>query len=161
MHNKTIETWVGIFMLAGVAALVMLAFQVSGSAGSGGDVYRITAKFENVGGLSAKAPVRIGGVKVGRVAEITMDKSDYSAIVAMDIDAHFDNIPIDSGASILTSGLLGAQFVGIDIGAEDSHMQSGEELEITQSAIQLETLISQFMFSQGSKDSTDSKTSVE
>ena len=102
MQSKAIETWVGLFMLAGIAALVMLALQVSGSAGTGGDVYRINARFENVGGLSAKAPVRIGGVKVGRVAEITMDKDDYSAIVAMDIDSHYDNIPIDSGASILT-----------------------------------------------------------
>ena len=155
MQSKAIETWVGLFMLAGIAALVMLALQVSGSAGTGGDVYRINARFENVGGLSAKAPVRIGGVKVGRVAEITMDKDDYSAIVAMDIDSHYDNIPIDSGASILTSGLLGAQFVGIDIGAEDAYLENGEEMDITQSAIQLETLISQFMFSQGKGGDSD------
>lgn len=154
MQQKTIETWVGVFMLVGIAALVMLAFKVSGSAGTGGDVYRINARFENVGGLSVKAPVRIGGVKVGRVAEITIDKQDYSAIVAMDIAAYFDNIPIDSDAAILTSGLLGAQFVGIGIGGEEVFVESGEELETTQSAIQLETLISQFMFSRASGDST-------
>jgi len=158
VRSKAIEIWVGLFMIAGVAALVMLALKVSGSAGSGGDVYRINARFENVGGLSAKAPVRIGGVKVGRVARITMDKSDYSAIVAMDIDAHFDNIPIDSGASILTSGLLGAQFIGIDVGAEDAFLENEEEMEITQSAIQLETLISQFMFSQRTGSSDDNAT---
>jgi phospholipid/cholesterol/gamma-HCH transport system substrate-binding protein len=148
MQSRTIETWVGIFMLIGIAALAVLAFKVSGSAGSKGDVYRIEARFENVGGLNEKAPVMIGGVRVGRVAKITMDKDDYSAVVEMDIEQHYDNLPSDSGASILTAGLLGAQFVGLDPGAEDIFLEQGDELEITQSAVQLETLISQFMFSQ-------------
>lgn len=149
MQQKTIEIWVGIFMLLGLAALAMLAIQVSGSTGSGSDVYRVYARFENVGGLNEKAPVMIGGVRVGRVGDIHIDKDDYSAVVGMDVDSHYDNLPIDTGASILTSGLLGAQFIGLDPGAEDIFLKSGDELEITQSAIQLETLISQFMFSQG------------
>ncbi len=148
MQKKTIEVWVGLFMILGMASLAMLAFKVSGSAGTGSDVYRIAARFQNVGGLSAKAPVMVGGVRIGRVAEIVIDKDDYSAVVNMDIDAYYDNLPIDSGASILTSGLLGAQFVGLDPGAEDIYLVAGDEIEITQSAIQLETLISQFMFSQ-------------
>ena len=157
MHNKTLEIWVGLFMLLGVAALAVLAFQVSGSAGTGGDVFRVEAKFENVGGLNEKAPVMVGGVRVGRVAEIRIDKEDYSAVVGMDIDAHYDNLPTDSGASILTSGLLGAQFVGLEPGADDIFLEQGDEIEITQSAIQLETLISQFMFSQGSDNKADSE----
>ncbi|MBX2868764.1 MAG: outer membrane lipid asymmetry maintenance protein MlaD [Acidiferrobacterales bacterium] len=144
-------------MLLGVAAVAVLAFKVSGSAGTGGDVFRIEAKFENVGGLNEKAPVMVGGVRVGRVAEIRIDKEDYSAVVGMDIDSHYDNLPIDSGASILTAGLLGAQFVGLEPGADDIFLEQGDEIEITQSAIQLETLISQFMFSQGSDNKADSE----
>ena len=155
MQRKSIELWVGIFMLLGMASLAMLAFKVSGSAGTGGDVYRINARFQNVGGLSEKAPVMVGGVRIGRVAEITIDRDDYSAVVGMDVDSYYNNLPIDSGASILTSGLLGAQFVGLEPGAEDIYLESGDEIEITQSAIQLETLISQFMFSQAGNNSSE------
>ena len=155
MQNKSLEIWVGVFMILGIASLAMLALKVSGSAGTGGDVYRIEARFENVGGLSEKAPVMVGGVRIGRVAEISMDREDYSAVVGMDISTHYDNLPIDTGASILTSGLLGAQFVGLEPGAEDVYLQQGDELEITQSAIQLETLISQFMFSQAGNNNDD------
>jgi len=135
----------------------VLAFKVSGSAGTGGDVYTITAKFENVGGLAEKAPVRVGGVRVGRVAKIDIDREDYSAVVDMDIDAKYDNLPTDTGASILTAGLLGAQFIGLEPGAEEIFLETGDEIEITQSAIQLETLISQFMFSQGSNNDSGSE----
>ena len=157
MQSKTIEIWVGLFMLLGIAALAMLAFQVSGSAGGGGDVYRIQARFENVGGLNEKAPVMIGGVRVGRVADISIDREDYSAVVGINVEARFDNLPIDTGASILTAGLLGAQFIGLEPGAEDSFLENGDEIDITQSAIQLETLISQFLFSQGGDDKSDSE----
>ncbi len=153
MQQKTIESWVGIFMLLGLAALAMLAFKVSGSVGTGGDTFRIYARFDNVGGLNEKAPVMIGGVRVGRIAEIRIDKEDYSAVVGVDIDSRYDNLPVDTGASILTSGLLGAQFLGLDPGAEDVFLESGDEVEITQSAIQLESLISQFMFGQAGNDS--------
>lgn len=155
MQKKSLEIWVGLFMILGIASLAMLALKVSGSAGTGGDVYRIQARFENVGGLSEKAPVMVGGVRIGRVADISMDRDDYSAVVGMDISTHYDNLPLDSGASILTSGLLGAQFVGLDPGAEDIYLQPGDEIEITQSAIQLETLISQFMFSQAGNNNDD------
>jgi len=147
VQKKSIEIWVGLFVVLGIAALAMLALKVSGSTGTGGDVYRIHARFQNVGGLSVKSPVMVGGVRIGRVAEISIDKDDYSAVVGMDIAEHYDNLPIDTGASILTSGLLGAQFVGLDPGAEDIFLQEDDEIEITQSAIQLESLIGQFMFS--------------
>ncbi len=149
MQSKAIEVWVGIFMLIGVAALVMLAVQVSGAGKGGGETYRLEAKFENVGGLNEKAPVMIGGVRIGRVGGIRIDKDDYGAVVELDIEKQYDNLPIDTGASILTAGLLGAQFVGLSPGADDFFLEPGDMLELTQSAIQLENLIRQFMFNQG------------
>ncbi len=149
MHTKSIEVWVGIFMLVGIAALGMLAFQVSNSTSGGGQTYRIEAQFDNVGGLTIKAPVMIGGVKVGRVGEIWIDKEDYVAVVGLDINKVYDTLPDDTGASVLTSGLLGAQFVGLSPGSSDFFLEDGDMLEFTQSALQLESLISQFMFNQG------------
>ncbi|MDD9858220.1 MAG: outer membrane lipid asymmetry maintenance protein MlaD [Gammaproteobacteria bacterium] len=148
MQNKSIEIWVGIFIILGLAALTMLAVQVSNAGGATGDTFRINAHFDNIGGLTEKAPVMIGGVRVGRVGEIAIDKDSYRAVVGMDIDARYDNLPADTSASILTAGLLGAQFVGLQPGADDFYLEAGDRLEITQSAVQLESLISQFMFSQ-------------
>ena len=149
MKTKSIEIWVGIFMLAGLAALTMLAVQVSNAGGGGGDTYRIHAQFSNVGGLNEKAPVMIGGVRIGRVGDIAIDTDTYRAVVGMDIEARYDNLPSDTGAAILTAGLLGAQFVGLQPGGDDFYLEDGDSIEITQSAIQLESLISQFIFSQG------------
>jgi phospholipid/cholesterol/gamma-HCH transport system substrate-binding protein len=149
MHTKSIEVWVGIFMLVGFAALAMLAFQVSNSTAGGGQTFRIKAQFDNVGGLTIKAPVMIGGVKVGRVGDIWIDKEDYVAVVGLDINKAYDTLPDDTGASVLTSGLLGAQFVGLSPGSSDFYLEDGDMLEFTQSALQLESLISQFMFNQG------------
>ena len=146
MQSRRLEIWVGLFMLLGLAALALLAIQVSGAGGGAGDTYRIKAKFENIGGLNEKAPVMIGGVRVGRVGEISIDRDDYSAVVALDIESKYDNLPIDTGASILTAGLLGAQFVGLSPGADDFVLEPGDVLDFTQSAVQLESLISQFMF---------------
>lgn len=157
MRRKSIEIWVGIFMLVGIAAIVMLAVQVS-AAGTGADKsYRLEARFDNIGGLNVKAPVMIGGVRVGRVGDIWIDKEDYVPVVGLDIDQQYDSLAIDTGASILTSGLLGAQFVGLSPGFSDIYLESGDTLELTQSAIQLESLISQFMFSQGKDQGQDSQ----
>lgn len=156
-QRRSIDILVGAFILLGLAALAMLAIQVSDAGTGGGATYRVNAHFSNVGGLNAKAPVMVGGVRIGRVGGISMDKQSYRAVVALDIDATYDNLPIDSSASILTSGLLGAQFVGLQPGGDDFYLQNGDIIEITQSAIQLESLISQFMFSQGSKSSSDSE----
>ncbi len=149
MERKSIEIWVGIFILAGLAALIMLAMQVSNAGGGSGDTFRISANFNNIGGLNAKAPVMIGGVRVGRVGEIYIDKESYRAVVGMDLDTRYDNLPIDTSASIFTAGLLGAQFVGLQVGGEDIYLEEGDRLDITQDAIQLEELIGQFLFSQG------------
>lgn len=151
MNKRSIEIWVGIFMLVGIAALTMLAVQV-GSAGSGsGKTYRLLATFDNVGGLAVKAPVMIGGVRVGRVGDIWIDPEEYVPVVGMDIDASYDSLSVDTSASILTAGLLGAQFIGLSPGFSDIFLEEGDTLEFTQSAIQLESLISRFMFNQGTK----------
>ena len=149
MQKRSIEIWVGLFMIAGIAALVMLAVNVSGSGAGGGDTYRIEARFDNVGGLAVKAPVMIGGVRVGRVGAIWIDQEDYEPVVGLDILSQYDSLSDDTGASILTSGLLGAQFVGLSPGFSDIYLEEGDSIEFTQSAIQLESLISQFMFNQG------------
>ena len=150
MQKRSLEIWVGLFMLAGIAALAMLAVQVSSAGSGGGDTYRLEARFDNVGGLNVKAPVMIGGVKVGRVGEIWIDKEDYVPVVGLDILKDYAELPIDTGASILTSGLLGAQFIGLSPGSDEFYLEPGDTMDFTQSAIQLESLISQFMFNQGS-----------
>ena len=149
MQKRSLEIWVGVFMLMGIAALAMLAIQVSSAGKGGGDTYRIEARFDNVGGLNVKAPVMIGGVRVGRVGDIWIDQEEYVPVVGLDISTRYDTLPDDTGASILTAGLLGAQFVGLSPGASDIFLEEGDTLEFTQSAIQLESLISQFMFNQG------------
>ncbi len=154
MRSKTLEIWVGIFMLLGIAALTMLAFQVSGPGLGSEKSYRIEARFDNIGGLNVKAPVMIGGVKVGRVGGIWIDKEDYVAVVGLDINAEYDSLPDDTGAAVLTSGLLGAQFIGLSPGSAEFYLEHGDQLEFTQSAIQLESLISRFMFNQGKSDKT-------
>ncbi len=157
MQRNNIEIWVGIFMLIGIAALVMLAVQVSNAGTGSSQTYRVEARFDNVGGLNIKAPVMIGGVRVGRVGAIWIDKEDYVPVVGLDIDKQYDSLSMDTGASILTSGLLGAQFIGLSPGSSDFFLEEGDTVEFTQSAIQLESLISQFMFSQGSgKDDNES-----
>ena len=151
MSGKNLEVLVGVFVFLGFGALAMLALQVSGAGFGGGDMFHVQARFGNVGGLHEKAPVMIGGVRVGRVSRIRIDKEDYSAVVTLDIQSEYDNLPIDTGASILTSGLLGARFVGLEPGAEELFLSEGDELDITQSSLQLETLISQFIHGQGKK----------
>ncbi len=155
MQRKSIEIWVGIFMLCGIAALVMLAIQVSAAGTGANKTYRVEAKFDNVGGLNVKAPVMIGGVRVGRVSGIWIDKEDYSAVVGLDIDQQYDTLALDTGASILTAGLLGAQFIGLSPGFSDIYLEDGDTLELTQSAIQLESLIGQFLFKSEKDPSKD------
>jgi len=149
MKNRGIlETWVGLFVVAGVAALGFLAFKVgSFSGGEFSETYRLTAKFNNIGGLTTKAPVSLAGVRIGRVSEIRIDPNTYDAVVEMSIQEQYDNLPLDTSASILTQGLLGAQFVGLQPGGDDIYLQDGDEIMLTQSAVVLERLISQMLFS--------------
>lgn len=147
MNSRSIDTWVGLFVLAGLVALISLAFQVGNISLSGfDDNYRVYAKFDDVGGLNVRAPVSIAGVRVGRVTDITMDKEAFQAVVEISISSEYSNIPADSSARILTAGLLGAQFVGITPGGDYEALIEGSEIELTQSAISLENIISKFLY---------------
>ena len=144
--RRTMEISVGAFLLVGLAALSWLALKVGNWEALGTEAaYEVTASFDNIGGLTIKAPVSLAGVTIGRVAAIGIDPDDYSARVILRIDEKHDNLPIDTSASILTSGLLGAQYVGLDPGAEDAYLQEGDRIEITQSAVVLEHLIGQIL----------------
>ena len=142
------ETLVGVFILAGLEALVWLTLFVGNWAAiTGGAGYRVTAKFENIGGLTVKSPVTLAGVTIGRVSSISSDREDYSAIVTLSIDQNYDNLPVDSTAAILTAGLLGAQYISVVPGAEVDYLKEGDSIDITQSALVLEQLIGELLFS--------------
>ena len=147
MFSKTLEFIVGLFVLLGLGAMVVLAAQIGNATFGHTDTYNVTARFENIGGLNVKAPVAIGGVRVGRVTAIDLDTELFSARVTMAIEDTYDELPLDTSASILTSGLLGAQFVGLEPGGDFEYLGDGDEIELTQSTIQLENLIGRFMFS--------------
>lgn len=153
MSRNALDLWVGLFVVAGLAALAMLALRVGNlSTVNVTDAYRVTASFGNVGGLNIKAPVTMAGVKIGRVSNIQIDREDYSAIVELSIDRRYNNLPTDTSAAILTSGLLGAQYVGLEPGGEDTHLTQGGRIKITQSAVVLEQLIGQMLFSKAQGD---------
>ena len=147
INRKSLEVWVGLFVAAGILALAMLAFKVGNLTSA--DVmngYKVTALFDNVGGLKVKAAVTVAGVRIGRVSAIAFDNKKYQALVTMDIDGRYQNIPKDSSASILTSGLLGDQYVGIEPGGDDISLKSGDSFLRTQSALVLEKLVGQVIF---------------
>jgi phospholipid/cholesterol/gamma-HCH transport system substrate-binding protein len=136
--------WVGLFVAAGLLALGMLAFKVGNlTAGDVMDGYRVTARFDNVGGLKAKSAVTMAGVRIGRVRRITMDTERYQALVEMELDGRYRNIPKDTAAMIITSGLLGEQYVGLEPGAAEEYLKDGDTLMFTQSALIMEKLIGQ------------------
>jgi len=145
MTRKAIETTVGLFLLIGVAAMIWLALKVGNWSPTTTHDYEVTAHFDNIGGLTMKAPVTLAGVTIGRVASIGIDADDYSARITLQIDQAHDNLPTDTSAAILTSGLLGAQYVGLDPGAEETYLKDGDRIEITQSAVVLEHLIGQIL----------------
>ena len=145
MTRKALETTVGLFLLIGVAAMIWLALKVGNWSPTTTHDYEVTAHFDNIGGLTMKAPVTLAGVTIGRVASIGIDADDYSARITLQIDLAHDNLPIDTSAAILTSGLLGAQYVGLDPGAEEIYLKDGDRIEITQSAVVLEHLIGQIL----------------
>jgi phospholipid/cholesterol/gamma-HCH transport system substrate-binding protein len=152
VSRKTLEVWVGIFVAAGIAALMMLALKVGNlTAADVVDGYKVTANFENIGGLKVKSPVTMAGVRIGRVSEITFDNEKYQAVVTLNIDGRYKKIPKDTGAAILTSGLLGEQYVGLDPGGDPQYLREGDKIALAQSAIVLEKLVSQFLFNQAEK----------
>ncbi|RMD71198.1 MAG: outer membrane lipid asymmetry maintenance protein MlaD [Gammaproteobacteria bacterium] len=146
MH-KWIETAVGLFVAAGAAALFMLAMKVSNLSMWQAKGYDLFAHFENVGGLKVRAPVTLAGVTIGRVAAIELDKERYEAKVTLRIEPRYDNLPRDTSASIYTAGLLGENYVALEPGGEDVFLKPGDEIKLTQSAMILERMIGQFLFS--------------
>jgi phospholipid/cholesterol/gamma-HCH transport system substrate-binding protein len=147
INRKSLELWVGLFVAAGILALAMLAFKVGNLTSA--DVmngYKVMGRFDNVGGLKVKAAVTVAGVRIGRVSAIAFDNKKYQALVTMDIDGRYQNIPKDSSASILTSGLLGDQYIGIEPGGDETSLQNGDNFLRTQSALVLEKLVGQVIF---------------
>ncbi|MBF6057225.1 MULTISPECIES: outer membrane lipid asymmetry maintenance protein MlaD [Thiomicrorhabdus] len=141
-----IEIWVGIFVLMSLVALLMIAFQVSNfSALKERPSYQISAQFDNIGGLKVRAPVKLSGVVIGRIDAISVDKRTFRAKVDMSIYSDFNDLPNDTSASILTSGLLGDQYIGLEPGGEEEVLHNGSEISLTQSALVLEELIGQFL----------------
>ena len=155
MGKKGIETLVGLFVVLGAVGLVFLALKAAnlGSFG-GGDTYSVQARFDNIGGLKVRAPVRSAGVTVGRVSKVALDAKTYQGVVTLDVDRGF-LFPKDSSAKILTAGLLGDQYIGIEPGADEKNLEPGATITQTQSAIVLENLIGQFLFNKAADAGAD------
>ena len=154
MGRSKNDLWVGLFVLIGLAALVFLALQSANLLSLNFQRgYRITANFDNIGGLKPKAAVRSAGVVVGRVADIRFDDERYQARIVLDMDTRF-KFPKDSALKILTSGLLGEQYIGIEAGASDQNLAAGDNVTATQSAVVLENLISQFLYNSAANNAS-------
>ncbi|MGB9428765.1 MAG: outer membrane lipid asymmetry maintenance protein MlaD [Gammaproteobacteria bacterium] len=153
-QTRTIEISTGLFIILGFCALFFLATRTT-DIGAYGDTggYDVTASFTNVGGLKVRAPVTMAGVAVGRVTNIRLDPETFNAVVTMRIGSKYGHIPDDSSASILTSGLLGEQYIGLTLGGSETFLKNGSKIQITQSAIILENLIGQFLFNKASSGS--------
>ncbi len=158
MNSRLVEVAVGAFMAAGLVALFFLAMQVSNLASiTTSDGYEVTARFDNIGGLKVRSPVSMAGVRIGRVVDIGYDQKSFEAVVTMQIEPAYDKIPEDTIAKIYTSGLLGEQYVGFDPGGSLENLQQGSEIMITQSALVLEEIIGQFLFSKAEENAAASE----
>ena len=156
MQSRAIEILVGFFVCLGIAAIFILTMRVSNLADTGDiEGYTVIAAFDNIGGLKVGAPVSMAGVRIGRVANITLNQQTYRAEARLRIADRY-KLPKDSDASVLTSGLLGEQYIGIGAGGAMENMQGGDRFIITQSAVVLENLIGQFMTSMGADGPTGS-----
>jgi len=157
MKRKALDLWVGVFVAIGLGALLFLALKVGNLASfSAAETYLVKANFDNIGGLKKRAPVKSAGVVVGRIEDIVFDTETYEAAVTFSIDKRYE-FPKDTSAKILTSGLLGEQYVGLAAGGDTAKLKSGDKLKITQSAVVLENLISQFLFNKAADGDKDSK----
>ena len=151
--SRLMEVWVGIFAFIGIAGLVFLAYEVSSLSHSTSEsTYSVKANFTNVGGLKPRAPITISGVKIGEVISIKYSQEIYEAEVVMAIEKQYDQLPEDTSASIYTAGLLGEQYIGLDPGGAEDYLEDGSEIDITQSAIVLEKVIGEFLFSQAADE---------
>jgi len=150
--ERTLYLWVGIFVCAGIVALFVLAMKVGNASATfnTGDIYHIRAEFDNIGGLKASAPVKSAGVVVGRVDSIQFDGKKFVARVTMKIDKRY-TFPKDTSVSILTAGLLGEQYIGLEAGGDSEMLKEGETAKLTQSAVVLEKLIGQFLYSKAAE----------
>ena len=157
MERTTYDLWVGIFVAIGIAALIGLSMKVGNlSSNNIGETYNVTAAFENIGGLKVRAPVKSAGVVVGRVDDIRFDDKKYEAEVTIKVgtDYHF---PKDTIAAIYTSGLLGEQYIGLEAGGDSAILANGDKISLTQDAVVLEKLISQFLYSKASENNGNDK----
>lgn len=151
MQRKSLDLWVGIFVLLGAAALMFLALQAGNmSSLSFEQTYSVITKFDNIGGLKPRAPVKSAGVVVGRVADIRFDDKSYQAVVTLQLESSY-KFPKDSSAKILTAGLLGEQYIGLEPGGDTNNLVAGDRIKMTQSAVVLENLISQFLYSKAAE----------
>lgn len=149
-QTRTVELGTGLFALLGVGALFFLTTQTTGGKDfDASEVYEVSARFQNVGSLKPRAPVAMAGVTIGRVTDIRFDPESLEAVVTFVIDSTYSQIPEDSDASILTAGLLGSQYVGLQPGGSDMYLEDGSEIMLTQSAVVLENLIGKFLVNSG------------
>jgi phospholipid/cholesterol/gamma-HCH transport system substrate-binding protein len=155
MGRKGIETLVGLFVLLGMLAIVFLALKAANLASFRlGNTYVVTARFDNIGGLKVRAPVKSAGVTVGRVTAIALDTQTYQGSVTIELEQGVQ-FPDDTSAKILTSGLLGDQYIGLEPGGSDKNLKAGDRIRMTQSAVVLENLIGQFLYSKAAEPGGD------
>lgn len=152
MQNRTLEIGVGLFLLAGLLALLLLALRVSGLTVASSDTYKVYAHFENIAGLTVRARVTMAGVTIGKVTAIDLDRDTYTGRVTLLLDNSVDNLPTDSTASILTAGLLGEKYIGISVGGDEEVLVDGSTIYDTQSSLVLEDLIGKFLLNSVNKD---------
>ncbi len=151
MQRSTLDLWVGLFVMAGIGALLVLAMKVGNVSGVGsGETYALSANFDNIGGLKLRAPVKSAGVVVGRVTGISFENEKFNARVTLNIEKTY-KFPKDTSASILTSGLLGEQYIGLEGGGDSVNLNAGDKIKQTQSAVVLEKLIGQFLYSKAAE----------
>ena len=149
MQTRTLEIGVGLFLLAGLLALLLLALRVSGlSVGNAGDY----AYFDNIAGVTVRGKVTLAGVTIGKVTAVDLDRDSYTGRVTMEINQNVNNLPVDSTASILTAGLLGEKYIGISVGGDEDVLKDGSTIHDTQSALVLEDLIGKFLLNSVNKD---------
>ncbi len=157
MQKKSIDVWVGLFVLLGAAALLFLALKAGNmSSLSFEKTYDVITKFDNIGGLKPNAAVKSAGVVVGRVGEIRFDDKSFQATVVLKMEKRY-SFPKDTSAKILTAGLLGEQYIGLEAGGDVNNLAAGDKITMTQSAVVLENLISQFLFSKAAEGKDEKK----
>jgi phospholipid/cholesterol/gamma-HCH transport system substrate-binding protein len=157
MQRKSLDLWVGLFVLLGAAALFFLAMKAGNmSSLSFQQTYPVITLFDNIGGLKPRAPVKSAGVVVGRVADIRFDDKSFQAVVTLNLESSY-KFPKDTSAKILTAGLLGEQYIGLEAGGDTQNLAAGDRIKMTQSAVVLENLISQFLYSKAAEGKDESK----